>query len=70
MEFMRFLPKGLNPFKIQKRFKLEFAFEIYNSKSREIWKLPRKESLFYLKFSITMPSLENFEQKEDHIVHF
>jgi hypothetical protein len=25
MEFMRFLPKGLNPFKIQTRFKLEFS---------------------------------------------
>jgi hypothetical protein len=33
---MRFFLKGLNPFKIQTRFKLNFTSEIYISNSREI----------------------------------
>jgi hypothetical protein len=42
MEFLRFLPKGLNPFKIQAIFKRNFAPEIYHSKSREIVNLGQK----------------------------
>jgi hypothetical protein len=42
MEFVRFLPKGLKPFEIQTRFKLNFASEIYNSKYIEILKLGQK----------------------------
>jgi hypothetical protein len=30
---MRFLPKGLNPFKIQTIFNVDFVSEFYNSKS-------------------------------------
>jgi hypothetical protein len=46
---LTFLPKGLNPYKIQARFKLEFVFEFRNSISGEIWKLGPKGKLFYLK---------------------
>jgi hypothetical protein len=42
---MRSFQKGLNPFKIQTRFKWEFASEIYNSKSREVFELGQKENL-------------------------
>jgi hypothetical protein len=45
---MRFFPKGLNPFKIQTRFKLDFVSEFYNSKSREIFKWGQKGNLFVL----------------------
>jgi hypothetical protein len=62
MECMRFLLKGLNPFKIQTRFKSDFTSELYNLKSREIWKLDHKIKLCHLKLSISMPSLENFGQ--------
>jgi hypothetical protein len=55
---MRFFPKGLNPFKIQTRYKLDFAFEFCNSKYREFSKLEQKGNLSHLKLSITMQSLE------------
>jgi hypothetical protein len=42
---MEFFLKGLNPFKIQKIFKLEFASEFYNLESREICKLGLKGNL-------------------------
>jgi hypothetical protein len=45
MEFRIFLPKGVNPFKIQIRFKLEFASKIYNARSRDILELGQKENL-------------------------
>jgi hypothetical protein len=45
IEIMRYVPEGLNPFKIQIRFKLEFASRIYNSKSREILNLDQKQEL-------------------------
>jgi hypothetical protein len=57
MGFVRFLPEGLNLFKIQTRFKVHFASESYNSKSREILELGRKETLFHFKFYINMPGL-------------
>jgi hypothetical protein len=57
MGFLRFLPEGLNLFKIQTRFKVHFASESYNSKSREILELGRKETLFHFKFYINMPGL-------------
>jgi hypothetical protein len=60
MEFMRFLSKGLNPFKIQTKFKSDFTSEFYNSKSKEILNLGQKLKLFYLKLSIILPSLEIF----------
>jgi hypothetical protein len=40
---------GLNPFKIQARFKLGFISEFYNSKSEEILELGQNLKLFYLK---------------------
>jgi hypothetical protein len=64
---MRFLPKGLNPFKIKTSFKLEFDSKIYNSNSREIWKWGQKRNLFRLKLSITMLSLEKFRLQEDFV---
>jgi hypothetical protein len=60
MEFMRFLSKGLNPFKIQTKFKSDFISEFYNSKLKEILNLGQKLKLFYLKLSIILPSLEIF----------
>jgi hypothetical protein len=53
---MRFFPKGLNPFKIQARFKLEFSSKFYISKSIEILKLGQKGNSFYLKLSAILPS--------------
>jgi hypothetical protein len=55
---MTFLTKGSNPLKIQKKSKLEFSFEIYNLKSREILELDQKGKLCHLKLSISRPSLE------------
>jgi hypothetical protein len=57
---MDFFPKGWKPFKIQTRFKLDFAFEFHNSKAREIWKLGHKGNLSHLNLSTLMPSLEIF----------
>jgi hypothetical protein len=61
---MRFLPKGSNPFKIQTRFKLDFASEFCNSKYIEIWKLGKKGKVSCLKLFSTMQSLENFGDLE------
>jgi hypothetical protein len=36
----------------------------------EIMELGQKGNLFYLKYFAAMPSLENFEQKEDHMFAF
>jgi hypothetical protein len=60
---MRFLPEGLNPFKIQASFKSEFASEFYVLKSRETWKLDQKGNFGHLNLSISVPSLENFGKK-------
>jgi hypothetical protein len=65
---MRFFPRDLNPFKIQARFKLEFVYEFYNSKFREIWELDQKRYLCQLNLSISMPCLENFGQRRLFIV--
>jgi hypothetical protein len=62
-EFVEFLPKGLNPFKIQSDFKLDFFSEFYNSKSIENWKLGQKGCLFVLNLSINLPNLEIFGVK-------
>jgi hypothetical protein len=67
---MRFLPKGLNPFKIQSRFNLVFNSEFYNSNYREILEMDQKGKLCNLKLSISMPSLDNFGQKEGCILYF
>jgi hypothetical protein len=67
---MGFFTKGLNPFKIQSNFKLELSLEFYNSKSRRVWELGQKGNLFYFKLSTTMPSLEIFGHKEDHVLYF
>jgi hypothetical protein len=56
---MEFFPKGLNPFKIPTRFKLDFAFEFYNSKARDIWKLGQG-NLSHLNLSTLMPILDIF----------
>jgi hypothetical protein len=39
-------------------------------KSREIWKLEHNRILFYLKFSITLLSLESFGALELPFLHF
>jgi hypothetical protein len=70
MEYMSFFLEGLNPFKILARFKWEFTSEFYNSKSSEIWELDQKGISFYLEYSATMPSLENFGQKESCVLYF
>jgi hypothetical protein len=67
---MRFFPKGLHPFKIQSNFKLGFASEFYNSKSRENWKLDQKGILFKLKVSSTVRNLEKFGDEKDCICNF
>jgi hypothetical protein len=61
-EFMDFLPKGFNPFKIQSVLELEFLLFFY-SKSRENWKLGQKGCLFVLNLSINLPNLEIFGVK-------
>jgi hypothetical protein len=70
MEFMRFLCEGLNSFKIQTRFKWGFAFQVYNSNSIENLNLGPKGKLCHLDLSISMPCLENFEQKKDYVLYF
>jgi hypothetical protein len=60
---MEFVPKGLNPFKIQSDFELEYFFEFCNSKSRENWKLGQKGCLFVFNLSINLPNLEIFGVK-------
>jgi hypothetical protein len=67
---MRFLPEGLNTFKIQIRLKLELISEFYNSQSREILELDQKGKLGHLKLSITMPSFENFGNQESFVLYF
>jgi hypothetical protein len=67
---MRFLPKGLNPFKIQIRFKLEFASKFYNSKCREILKLEQKGKNFHLSLSINFPNLEIFRVLKVPVFYF
>jgi hypothetical protein len=56
---MRFLPKGLNPFKIQTIFNVDFVSEFYNSKSeiynskndQKIWKMgPKNPGIFLTVF--------------------
>jgi hypothetical protein len=49
---------------------LEFISEFYDSNFRTNLKLGQKGDLFQLKLSITQPSLENFEQPEDHCFQF
>ena len=44
--------------------------EYDNLKSNGIWKLDQKGNLFFLKLSIIMPSLENFEAEEDSVSYF
>jgi hypothetical protein len=61
---MRFLPKGLNPLKIQTIFKLDFSSEFCNSKSREILRLGQNRNLFYSKQAATMPNVEIFGYQE------
>jgi hypothetical protein len=61
---MRLLIKGLNPLKIQARFKLEVSSEFYNAKSREIWRLHQKGFLSTLNLSAILPSLEHFGQQK------
>jgi hypothetical protein len=50
MEFMRFLSKGLSPFKIQTRFKVGFTSEFYISKSRAILKKGQKRKFVLFEF--------------------
>jgi hypothetical protein len=69
-EFMRFFRKGLNPFKIKTKFKLDFPSEFYNSKSTENLKLGQKEILFYMHLSATMPKLEIFCYREVGVLKF
>jgi hypothetical protein len=57
---MRFLPKGLDPFKIQIRFKLEFASEFYNSKSIVILKLGQKRKIVPFEFIYQLVKFGNF----------
>jgi hypothetical protein len=49
---------------------VEFTSAIYNSKSREILKLDQKEKFWNFNLSVSMPSLENCEQKEDAVLYF
>jgi hypothetical protein len=39
---------------------MEFASGFHNSQSKEFWKLVQKGVLSYLKYSRTMPNLEDF----------
>jgi hypothetical protein len=57
---MRFLPKGLDPFKIQIRFKLEFASEFYNSKSIVILKLGQNRKTVPFEFIYQLVKFGNF----------
>jgi hypothetical protein len=57
---MEVFPKGLNPFKIQIRFKLDFASKFCNSKSREIWVLGPKGTLSHLNFIYRFAMFGNF----------
>jgi hypothetical protein len=43
-EFMRFFPKGLNPFNIQTRFKLEFVLEFIIQNPERIGSWATKET--------------------------
>jgi hypothetical protein len=70
MEFIRFFPKGLNPFKIQTRFKLDFTSEFYYSKSIEILRLGQKGNLSTLNLSATLPNLRNFGDMEYGVLYF
>jgi hypothetical protein len=63
VNFEEFLPEGLNPSKIQTRFRVGFISKILIQKLERV-ELDQKVRLFRLKLSITMPSLEFFEQKE------
>jgi hypothetical protein len=45
VELMRFLPKGLNFFKIQTRFKMDWLPDFCNSKSIEILEVGQKGKL-------------------------
>jgi hypothetical protein len=47
------------------RIQMKFASKIYNSKSREILNLGQRGKLCHLNLSISMPGLENVEQKGD-----
>jgi hypothetical protein len=67
-EFMRFFPKGLNPFENSIKIQIGFASEFYNSKFREIWKLSQRGKLFNFKFYITMPCLEIFGIQEGGVL--
>jgi hypothetical protein len=67
---MRFLPKGLNPFKIQTRFNVDLFLNFCSSKSKDIWMFGQKGSLFHLKQSSIRPSLEIFRVLEVPISYF
>jgi hypothetical protein len=43
-EFMELFPKGLNPFKIQTRFKLEFVMEIIVQNPERIGSWAKKKT--------------------------
>jgi hypothetical protein len=66
---MEFLLKGLNPFKIQMRFKFEsdLNFIIQNLERFGSW---AKKKMFYLKFSITLSRLEIFGSLEVTFPYF
>jgi hypothetical protein len=46
---MRFLPEGLNPFKIQTRFKVNLFLNFIIQNLERFWSLAKNENLFYMK---------------------
>jgi hypothetical protein len=50
---MRFLPKGLNSFKIQTKFNLDLLLNVIIKNLERFGSWAKKRILFYLKFSIT-----------------
>jgi hypothetical protein len=57
---MEFFPKGLDPFKIQIKFKLYFVSQIFISNSVGNLIFFSKGKLFLLKFSSTLQCLQIF----------
>jgi hypothetical protein len=62
-EFIRFFQKGLNPFKIQGRFKIYFFPEFFNLQSCGILKLVQKVKFLLMFQAAYMQNHWNIEMK-------
>jgi hypothetical protein len=59
-------PKGLNPFEIQTSFKVDLLLNFVTQNLERFGSWTKK----VLNISISMTSLDNFEQQEDHVLYF